>query len=254
MGGRLPGFLMPGHLVCHCLLIETDQGLVLVDTGVGVRDFEDQTRLGPSRNMLNLTGTAAEAARPQVEALGFKATDVRHIVATHLDMDHAGGIADFPHATVHVLAAEFDAADNRRSPTEKRRYQPVQWKDHGHWSRHPLSNGEPWNGFDAVRDIPGLPPELLLVPLLGHTRGHLGVALDVGDRWLFHAGDAFMDGAALDDRRMPLALGAFQYLACEDRRGAAWNRQRLRTLHAQANDVVIFCAHDAHAFDSVPNR
>lgn len=29
---------------------------------------------------------------------------------THLDFDHAGGISDFPHATVHVLATEYNAA------------------------------------------------------------------------------------------------------------------------------------------------
>ena len=29
-----------GHLVCHCLLIESDAGLILVDTGFGTRDID----------------------------------------------------------------------------------------------------------------------------------------------------------------------------------------------------------------------
>ena len=29
-----------GRLVCHCLLIETDEGLVLVDTGFGMKDVD----------------------------------------------------------------------------------------------------------------------------------------------------------------------------------------------------------------------
>jgi len=39
----------------------------------------------------------------QIERLGYHPRDVRHIVLSHLDFDHAGGLDDFPHATVHML-------------------------------------------------------------------------------------------------------------------------------------------------------
>ena len=43
--GRSRG--LTGRLVCHCLLIETDRdGLVLVDTGYGLRDV-DHPHQGP---------------------------------------------------------------------------------------------------------------------------------------------------------------------------------------------------------------
>ncbi len=54
----------------------------------------------------------AETALRQIADLGFRIDDVRHIVPTHLDLDHAGGLADFPEATVHVHAAELRAANN----------------------------------------------------------------------------------------------------------------------------------------------
>jgi len=38
------------------------------------------------------------------------ASDVRHIVLTHLGFDHAGGLDDFPAATVHLLRQESDHA------------------------------------------------------------------------------------------------------------------------------------------------
>ena len=56
-----------------------------------------------------------QTALAQVRRLGFAAADVRHIVLTHLDLDHAGGLSDFPTARVHVLDVEHAAA--MRPPT-----------------------------------------------------------------------------------------------------------------------------------------
>lgn len=46
MDGRTHGVLERGHLSCHCLLVETNAGLVLIDTGFGLRDVaEPRARL-----------------------------------------------------------------------------------------------------------------------------------------------------------------------------------------------------------------
>src|SRR5256885_17260693 len=42
-GSRLP--FLTARMVCHCLLIETDRSLVLVDSGFGLRDIERLSRL-----------------------------------------------------------------------------------------------------------------------------------------------------------------------------------------------------------------
>ena len=41
MDGRTASILHRGELCCHCVLVETDQGLVLVDTGYGLRDVRN---------------------------------------------------------------------------------------------------------------------------------------------------------------------------------------------------------------------
>ena len=105
------------RLVCHCLLIETPRsGLVLVDTGFGLGDvYRARQRLSRFFMLTNRIQLDDEqTALRQVEKLGFGALDVRHIVLTHLDFDHAGGIEDFPHATVHVLHSEWTAANTGR--------------------------------------------------------------------------------------------------------------------------------------------
>ena len=106
-----------GELVCHVLLVETGNGLVLIDTGFGPKDCGDPARrVGASRHLVRPVLNPAETAANQVEQLGFRRDDVRHIVITHFDNDHIGGIADFPGAQIHVTAREaFGARGPRRS-------------------------------------------------------------------------------------------------------------------------------------------
>jgi len=132
---------------------------------------------------------------------------------THLDFDHAGGIEDFPNARVHVTAREKEVADERKGGAfvSRKRYRPEQWDDATNWSLYPFGGGEPWFGFDSVRDLQGLPPEILLIPLAGHTWGHAGVAvLKDGGRWLMYAGDAIRIFCAHD-------LAEFERLASQER-------------------------------------
>ena len=119
------------HLVCHCLLIETDQGLVLIDTGFGLRDIQSPySRLSPFFvKFNNIQFDRKYTAIEQIQQLGFSASDVRHIVLTHLDFDHAGGLEDFPEATVHVMQTEIDTAHDRQGLVTSGRYRPQQWDE-----------------------------------------------------------------------------------------------------------------------------
>ncbi len=242
------------RLVCHCLLVETPHhGLVLVDTGLGLRDVRaPRERLSGFFRRLNRIRLAEkETAVRQIEALGFRAGDVRHIVLTHLDFDHAGGIEDFPGAAVHVLGTELDAARHRRRGLIARgRYRPQQWDGEIDWRVYD-AEGEPWFGFASVRGLKGLPPEILMVPLVGHTWGHCGIAVRMPDRWLLHAGDAYFHAHEMDlaEPRCPPGLRAYQRVMEVNRRARLTNQARLRTLiRGHGGEVELFCAHDAAEF------
>ncbi|WP_267394779.1 MULTISPECIES: MBL fold metallo-hydrolase [unclassified Sphingomonas] len=261
-GGRLFDGHSTGaaaHLVCHCLLIETSAGLVLVDTGYGCRDVaRPRERLSDFFLALNRPQLRAdETALAQVRALGFDPADVRHIVLTHLDFDHAGGIEDFPNARIHVTAREKEVADERRGGAfvSRKRYRPQQWDEATNWSLYPLGDGERWFGFDAVRDLAGLPPEILMVPLAGHTWGHAGVAvLEDDGRWLFYAGDAYFHHGEVgaEQRDCPPGLRGYQKLMQVDGRARIDNQARLRRLSVdQAAAMRIFCAHDIVEFEAL---
>jgi glyoxylase-like metal-dependent hydrolase (beta-lactamase superfamily II) len=243
------GLLEPAEVVCHCLLIETDDGLVLIDTGFGVEDTRDLGRLGAAFKLMRPRGELAETALKQVEALGFAAGDVRRIVATHLDPDHSGGLPDFPEAEVHVFGRELDAALHPKLQ-DKPRYRRCHW-DHGpNWVRHEVE-GDEWFGFEGVRILPGTGAEMLLVPLAGHSRGHSGVALRTGDGWLLHCGDAyFHHGELATPPHCPPGLRVFQNLNNADRRQRVANQERLRELAGRHGDEIAFvCSHDPYELD-----
>lgn len=261
LGGALfDGFSrgLSACLVCHCLLVETEQGLVLIDTGFGQRDLEvPYSRLSPFFIQVNnIQFDRKYTALHQLEQLGFSANDVRHIVVTHLDFDHAGGLEDFPEATVHVMQAEIEATQSRRGFIASRRYRPNQWDEVKSWKYY-SAGGEPWFGFEAVRNLEGLPPEILMIPLVGHTRGHAGIAIDTPQGWLLHAGDAYFYRHEMGSpqRRCTPGLRAYQWMMEVDRQARIYNQQRLHALSLdRSKDVRLFCSHDAVEFETFAKR
>ena len=234
------------RLVCHCLLAETHDGLALVDTGIGLFDIADPARLG--RRWVRQTMPrldSAETAAHQVKALGYSPDDVRHILLTHLDRDHAGGIADFPRAKVHVHRSEYEMAVTRQIPAPQGRYIADQWKHGPDWAIYG-EGGEDWFGFKGVRALGEREPDILMIPLPGHTPGHCGIAVRGRDRWLLHAGDAYFFHGQIEAKpRMPLVLGLFQRRADMDRAMRIENQERLRGLQAaHRNAVTIVNSHD----------
>ncbi|HET9623474.1 MAG TPA: MBL fold metallo-hydrolase [Kofleriaceae bacterium] len=248
-----------GKLACRVALIETDRELVLLDTGFGLLDVAHPTqRL--SRFFLRLLDPAFReelTAVRQIERLGFRASDVRHIVLTHLDFDHAGGLDDFPHATVHMMRAERDDAVAQRSWLDRQRFRPQQWSSRARWTTYDAGLGEAWFGFRAVRDLRGLPPEILFVPLAGHTLGHAGIAVREGARWLLLAGDAYFDHDELDPvhpRCLP-GLRFYQWLMEKDRHARLDNQRRLRELaQLHPDEVQIVCSHDPRELEHDSGR
>lgn len=246
MDGISPGLI--GHLPCHCLAIETDaHGLVLVDTGLGVRDIARPTQRLPWPNAAGLRPLLdpARTMLRQLKALGHSPRDVTHIVMTHLDFDHAGGLIDFPKARVHLLEREAAAATARRGLQGRIRYRPAQWGDTRRW--HAYAAGERWFGFEAVSGLVGLPPEILFVPLPGHTPGHAGVAIDGPRGWVLHAGDSYFNRAEMYARPpvAPAGAAAYEWLLAWDVAIARRNRARLRQLvRGTDGPAAVFCTHD----------
>jgi glyoxylase-like metal-dependent hydrolase (beta-lactamase superfamily II) len=245
------GLFARARIVCHILLIERADELCLIDTGIGMNDINNPDQLPAAflkkgRPSLD----PAETAIAQVRALGFHPRNVRHIVMTHLDRDHAGGLADFPWAKVHVHDTEHKAAMTGKPAVQPGRYDARQWRHGPDWATYDQF-GSDWMGLPSCRVALFEDWDIRLVPLPGHTPGHSGVAVrHRDDTWFFHAGDAYYSRLQIESppRRAPLGL-AFQIRKAEtDRTQRTASENAVRRLR-QRSDVAICCTHDPDEFD-----
>ncbi|GGC66712.1 MBL fold metallo-hydrolase [Undibacterium terreum] len=159
----------------NAYLINTGSKLILVDTGTG-------HNWGPP----NL-GHVMENLR----AAGYQASQVDLVLITHLHADHAGGLVSpagkalFPNAIVRMAQADSDfwlskkiadaAPESARTFFDVARKSAAPYIKSGHWK--PFREGE------AIAD------GVTVVPLPGHTPGHVGYQFSSGGQQVLVWGD-----------------------------------------------------------------
>lgn len=148
---RAVGFATP--IVCHVLLVECADQLMLIDTGFGNEDIRDpKGRIGAPRFLLRPALSVRETAIAQVAELGLDPKDVRTILLTHADVDHIGGLTDFPWAEVYLHAQELQSFASPRVWSDKNRYRPAGWLKERGVHAVTLSSQTAWQGLDASKD------------------------------------------------------------------------------------------------------
>jgi len=219
-------------VVCHCLLLQEGDRLALVDSGIGLADVRDPAgRLGqPLIDMAGFQFNEPDTAERRIEALGFSPRNVGHILLTHGDPDHAGGLADFSRAEVHISEEELASISSGLG-----RYVPTQFAHGPSWKAYGRS-ALFWFGLEARPVDIGFSTEVLLVPLFGHTRGHCGVAVRQGNRWIFHVGDAYYLRAELTMDDHPVTQIAAQRAEDDGQRRSSL--QTLRRLQREHGDEI----------------
>ena len=200
---------------CHCLIIRSETGIALVDTGIGLHDIADPDgRIG--REAIDAAGfrfISAVTAVRQLAAQNIEPTDVTDIVLTHCDSDHAGGLSDFPNAKVHVAVEEKQNLDSGNP-----RYSTSQFSHGPNWVTYKNNDCDTLS-LPSREVRTSVDADIRLVPLFGHTNGHCGVAIRDNDAWILPVGDAYYLRDELTNENHPInELAAFRADDNEKRR------------------------------------
>jgi glyoxylase-like metal-dependent hydrolase (beta-lactamase superfamily II) len=242
--GRGPGPLRPATtlldrswtepLPIYAWLIEHPEGLIVIDTGETARVSEPgyfpawhpYFRLGVREWV-----EPNQEIGPRIEELGHSPRDVRWVVMTHLHTDHAGGLAHFRHSEILISQVEFRSA--RGFMGKVRGFLPHRWPE---WLAPRLFELEPRPFGPFPQSLPVTAAgDLTIVPTTGHTKGHVSVILDEGDRAIFFAGDAsYTQGLMVDQVTDGVAA---------DQRAARETLRRIREL-TRSRSTVYLPAHD----------
>jgi glyoxylase-like metal-dependent hydrolase (beta-lactamase superfamily II) len=234
--------------ISYCLLVETNAGLLLVDSGFGVQDYTQPTMFTRLFMLsLGMPRAIEETAISQVMKLGYSNDDVKHIVVTHLHSDHAGGLRDFPNAQVHVHVLEYEAVQSPQGFKE-RFYDASQWAHGPRWVVHDEQESGDWFGFKNSKVQDGLIPDIRLIPLHGHTRGHCGVAIQTATGWLLHCGDATYPFYIANEPAEPFKPLPFYVMSPPkwlEKSLIGENTAQLMELHTKhAEDIQLICSND----------
>jgi len=168
-------------IAMRCLLIESANGLVLVDTGVGNKENNKAQEIYGIEN-----GGDPTRLESSLRAMGFEPTDIDLVVSTHLHFDHAGGhlVEDggevrpsFPNATYLIHRGEWLAAqtDNLRI-----------------LGSYNLEHFRPLESFGVLEFIDWnheIMPGVRTAGMPGHTEHHQGVLVELGSETICYPCD-----------------------------------------------------------------
>lgn len=206
-------------------LIEHDRGLVLFDTGIVPEASVDPDGVyGELAEHVGLRFTPEQRVDRQIEGLGYKTSDVTHVVLSHAHFDHSGGMYLFPQAKFYIGAADLPYAFwphpaasvfFRRPDIEATR--SFDW--------HPLAGDHDLFGDGSIT--------VLAMP--GHTPGNSSLLVRLPDRYFMLTADTVHLRSALTDT---LPMGS-DY----NTRESVESIRRLRQL-SESHDAHIWIAHD----------
>ena len=216
----------------RCLLIEPEEGLVLIDSGAGNKESAKFHEIYGVENAALSGRTALEAGLAQV---GFAPDDVTLVINTHLHFDHAGGNtwkneggelrATFPNARYVVQRGEYEYALQPNERPSASYFSP-------NWDPI-IAAGR----FDLIEGAQEVRPGISVRMTPGHTPHHQSVMLRSGGETLCFLGDV-----APTAHHLPLPW----IMGYDVEPLVTMESKRALLREALANDWQLLFEHDAH--------
>lgn len=242
--GENPAVPIPAFLIRH-----PKAGPILVDTGLHPAIASDpQQNLGRFGTWFSKPEMKPGDDVPsQLRDRGIDPSSIRLVLMTHLHLDHASGIADFPEATFLVSSVEWLAATKGLLPMTKGYYRP-QYDYAFDFRTLDFDSGDvnSYSTFGRTIDLFG-DGSVRLASTPGHSAGHMSVIVRLKDQDMVIAGDAIYTKDQLEPRA---DLPGRMFDAHKYRRSL----QEIRLFHTQYPDAVITPGHDVAFYENAPEK
>jgi glyoxylase-like metal-dependent hydrolase (beta-lactamase superfamily II) len=230
---------VPAFLVEH-----PGVGPILIDTG-----FHPSVAAKPTANLgrlsqftfRNIEMKPEQAVSAQLRARGIEPGRVKVVLMTHLHIDHASAISEYPESTFVVSAAEWAAASEHG---QLHGYVKRQF-DHGFdWRLLDFEgrDADSFSGFGRSFDLFG-DGSVRAVYTPGHTLGHLSVVLRTGRGEVLVAGDAIYTLKTLADTHLPYRM--------EDEHLFRRSLREIRQYKTETPEALIVPGHDMDAWQQL---
>jgi N-acyl homoserine lactone hydrolase len=207
-------------------LIEHPRGLVLFDTGLVPAAHDDPYAVyGDLATFTKLDTRPDQRLDRQLAALGYKTSDVTHVIASHSHLDHTGGLYLFPEARFYAGEGELPFA---YWPTNVGagffRTDDIEPTRHWNWNYVPGVDVDLFGDGSIV---------ILFTP--GHTPGELSLLVRLPSRNFILTGDTAHLRAALEQE--------IHFPIDADTKEAVRSLRRLKMLRDTA-DATVWITHD----------
>ena len=83
-----------------------------------------------------------------------------------------------------------------------------------------------------------------MIPLLGHSKGHCGIAIKQQDGWVFFCGDAYFSHLQLNPQNKLRTLAKLERIFAENNSMRLDNLHKIQQLAQSQKNIEIICAHD----------
>jgi len=153
-------------LALRCLLIEHDDGLVLIDTGIGNKEND---KFKDIYGVDNAGANGRTKLEDAIAALGHTPDDIAWVINTHLHFDHAGGNTTpqglaFPRARYVVQKRELEFAKHTNERTA------------GSYLQHNFDRVP----FELIEGEKEVLPGIRTIPTPGHVPYHQSILVENG--------------------------------------------------------------------------
>jgi len=215
------------QLNMRCLLIDTGEKLILIDSGTGDKQLEYLRYYG-FKGVVNF--------ETELNKLGYTCSDVTDVVLTHLHFDHCGGCTKY-NADRSKAELVFPNATHWVGESQWNNFLNPNVREGDSYFKENMLPVQEAGKLNLVTENQHICPEVEIRLFNGHTLGQLVSYINAGDKTYVYVGDVIPVAATVPISWIS-AYDTYPVTAMEEK--------KILLDEAAAQHQILFFEHDAY--------